>query len=62
MPGTLSAFVTPVSGVLQGSIGGWVLRWSGMALMLCGVLSGSATGEELVVFGAGSLREVMTQI
>jgi ABC-type molybdate transport system substrate-binding protein len=26
------------------------------------VLSSSATGEELVLFGAGSLREVMTQM
>ena len=39
-----------------------MLRWSGITLLLCGVLSSSAAGEELVLFGAGSLREVMTQI
>ena len=62
MPGPLRAFVTAVSEVSPGSIGRWVLRWSGITLLLCGVLSSSATGEELVLFGAGSLREVMTQI
>lgn len=62
MPGTSRAFVTEVSCLTQGSIGRRVLRWSGMALLLCGVLSGGARGEELVLFGAGSLREVMTQV
>ena len=31
-------------------------------LMLCSVLSRGAAGEELVLFGTGSLREAMTQV
>jgi molybdate transport system substrate-binding protein len=62
MAGTFRAFVTAVSEVPQDRSGRWVLLWSGIALLLCSVLSGGATGEELVVFGAGSLREVMTQM
>ena len=54
--------MTAVSGVPPGGIGRWVLCWSGIALMLCSVLSSDVTGEELVLFGAGSLREVMTQV
>ena len=38
---------------------GAVLEWH--CLMLCSVLSSGATGEELMLFGPGSLREVMTQ-
>jgi molybdate transport system substrate-binding protein len=36
--------------------------WGMLGLMLSGLLLGHASGEELVLFGAGSLREVMTQI
>ena len=42
---------------------GWRLRrWSLIVLVLSGLLRGIVTGEELVVFGAGSLREVLTQV
>ena len=42
---------------------GWRLRrWSLIVLVLNGLLRGIVTGEELVVFGAGSLREVLTQV
>jgi molybdate transport system substrate-binding protein len=39
-----------------------VVCWSLIALVLGWVLSSTASGEELLLFGAGSLREVMTQI
>src|SRR5215831_3509436 len=39
-----------------------VVYWSLTALLLCWTLSSTADSEELVLFGAGSLREVMTQI
>ena len=39
-----------------------VVYWSLTALLLGCVLSSTASSEELVLFGAGSLREVMTQI
>jgi ABC-type molybdate transport system substrate-binding protein len=39
-----------------------MICWSFIALMLGGFLSGVAAGEELVLFGAGSLREVMTHV
>lgn len=42
--------------------GGRMIRWRLIVLVLSGLLSGIATGEELVLFGAGSLREVMTQV
>src|SRR5262245_16154879 len=62
MSGTLRACVTAVAGGPQGRAGQWVLYWSGIALLLLRVLSSGVRGEELVVFGAGSLREVMTQV
>lgn len=43
--------------VLQG-----VVCWGMLSLMLTGLPLGRASGEELVIYGAGSLREVMTQI
>ena len=43
----------------QGRQVGAVLEWH--CLMLCSVLSSGATGEELMLYGPGSLREVMTQ-
>ena len=61
MPGPLRTFVTAVSGVPPGRVGRWVLCWRGIALMLCSVLSSGATGEEVVLFGTGSLREAMIQ-
>ena len=39
-----------------------VVYWSLTALLLGCLLSSAAGSEELVLFGAGSLREVMTQI
>ena len=39
-----------------------VVYWGVTALLLGWVLGSTAGGEELVLFGAGSLREVMTQI
>src|SRR5215472_909125 len=39
-----------------------VIYWSLTALLLGWVLSSTAGSEELVLFGAGSLREVITQI
>jgi molybdate transport system substrate-binding protein len=39
-----------------------VVCWGILSLMLTGLPLGLASGEELVVYGAGSLREVMTQI
>jgi len=39
---------------------GTVLQWP--CLMLCSVLSRGAAGEELMLFGTGSLREAMTQV
>ena len=48
---------TPGRGLATRAVCGGLL-----ALMLGWVLSSPAGGEELVLFGAGSLREVMTQI
>ena len=39
-----------------------VVYWGLIAFLLGGVLHSTASSEELVLFGAGSLREVMTQI
>ena len=36
--------------------------WGMFVLMLSGLLLGRASGEELVLYGAGSLRGVMTQV
>jgi hypothetical protein len=41
---------------------GLVICWGFMALSCSICLSGHAYGGELVLYGAGSLREVMTQI
>jgi ABC-type molybdate transport system substrate-binding protein len=62
MPGLLRTFVTAVSGGTTGKDRqmGTVLEWH--CLMLCSVLSSGATGEELVLFGPGSLREAMPQV
>ena len=62
MPGPLRTFMTAVSGVPPGRIGRWVLCWSGIALMLCSVLSSGATGEEADVIRRCSLREAMPQV
>jgi molybdate transport system substrate-binding protein len=39
-----------------------VVSWAWFGLVLSGLLLSRASGEELVLYGAGSLREVMTQI
>src|SRR5262245_16935812 len=39
-----------------------VACWGMLSLLLTGLPLGRAAGEELVVYGAGSLREVITQI
>ena len=46
----------------SGTVVRCVVYWSLTALLLGLVLSSTANSEELVLFGAGSLREVMTQI
>ena len=46
----------------SGTVVRCVVYWSLTALLLGLVLSSTAGSEELVLFGAGSLREVMTQI
>ena len=46
----------------SGTVVRCVVYWSLTALLLGWVLSSTAGSEELVLFGAGSLREVMTQI
>jgi hypothetical protein len=48
--------------VTSGPVVRCVVYWSLTALLLGWVLSSPASSEELVLFGAGSLREVMTQI
>jgi len=48
--------LTPRTGVQ------WVIYWGLTALLLVWVLRSTADSEELVLYGAGSLREVMTQI
>jgi ABC-type molybdate transport system substrate-binding protein len=48
--------------VTSGTVVRCVVYWSLTALLLGSVLSSTAGSEELVLFGAGSLREVMTQI
>jgi len=48
--------------VTSGTVVRCVVYWSLTALLLGLVLSSTASSEELVLFGAGSLREVMTQI
>jgi molybdate transport system substrate-binding protein len=39
-----------------------VICWGMLSLMLNGLSLSRASGEKLVLYGAGSLREVMTQI
>src|SRR6266853_1250485 len=48
--------------LIPGTVVRCVVYWSLTALLLGCVLSSTASSEELVLFGAGSLREVMTQI
>jgi ABC-type molybdate transport system substrate-binding protein len=48
--------------VTSGTVVRCVVCWSLTVLLLGLVLSSTADSEELVLFGAGSLREVMTQI
>jgi molybdate transport system substrate-binding protein len=62
MPSPLRALQTQIPEISWSRTGRWVIRRSYMVLMLLVVLSGDATGEDLVLFGAGSLREVMTQM
>ena len=62
MPNPLRALQTQISEISWFRTGRWIVRRSYMVLMLLVVLSGDATGEDLVLFGAGSLREVMTQM
>jgi len=49
-------------GVPSGTVVKCVVAWSLLALLLDWGVSRTASSEELVLFGAGSLREVMTQI
>ena len=46
----------------SGTVVRCVVYWSLTALLLGWILNSTASSEELVLFGAGSLREVMTQI
>src|SRR4029434_5181556 len=48
--------------VTSGPVVRCVVCWSLTALLLVWVLSSTAGSEELVLFGAGSLREVIAQI
>src|SRR5262245_49540783 len=60
MAGHLAAEETCV--VTSGTVVRCVVYWGLTALLLGWILSSTARSEELVLFGAGSLREVMTQI
>src|SRR5215813_9624159 len=48
--------------VRSGTVARYGVYWSLTVLLLGCVLGRTASSEELVLFGAGSLREVMTQI